>query len=481
MKRHDVPQSSCRFGLAIRDITPPVGIYHRMWGAARHDRSSGVHRPLRSSVLAFGDPRGEGRRVLLALDHCLLMRPAMERLTRSIVAGSPLEADELVVTFSHTHAAGLMDPDRADLAGGELIAPYLETLSHRVVESVNEALDSLAPAVITYATGRCSLAAFRDLHDEESGGYVCGFDPSTPADDTVLTARVTGSDDRAIATIVNYACHPTTLAWDNELISPDYPGAMRELVEESTGAPCVFLLGASGELGPRHGFVGEVEVADRNGRQLGHAALESLESTPPPGSAFEYDGPVISGATIGTWSYRRLDGAEIERTRRFEGASVDLDLRYRDDLASLEETRARLAGHVADERAARDAGDEDAASRARALAERMTRLVARLEQLPRRDAYPYHASIWRLGDAVWVAVEGEPYSSLQTSLRERFDGVPIVVTVLANGWCPAYLPTARTYGKGVYQEDASVVDRGSLETVIDELGQAIDGLLRAPA
>ena len=81
-------------------------------------------------------------------------------------------------------------------------------------------------------------------------------------DDTVLVARATDEQGRTLATIVNYACHPTTLAWENTLISPDYPGAMREVVEGATRAPCVFLQGASGDVGPREGFVGDVRVAD---------------------------------------------------------------------------------------------------------------------------------------------------------------------------------------------------------------------------
>ena len=27
----------CRFGAATRDVTPPVGIYARSWGAATHE------------------------------------------------------------------------------------------------------------------------------------------------------------------------------------------------------------------------------------------------------------------------------------------------------------------------------------------------------------------------------------------------------------------------------------------------------------
>lgn len=72
-------------------------------------------------------------------------------------------------------------------------------------------------------------------------------------DDTVTVARVTTDDGTLLASIVNYACHPTTLAWDNTLISPDYIGAMREVVERDTGAPCLFLQGACGELGRARG------------------------------------------------------------------------------------------------------------------------------------------------------------------------------------------------------------------------------------
>ncbi len=56
----NTPTSRLRLGYARRDITPPVGIYHRMWGAARHDAATGVHRPLHIDVLILeplgGDP-----------------------------------------------------------------------------------------------------------------------------------------------------------------------------------------------------------------------------------------------------------------------------------------------------------------------------------------------------------------------------------------------------------------------------------------
>ena len=42
-----------RIGIARVDITPPVGIYFRNWGAAKHDVADSVHRPLSLSVLTL--------------------------------------------------------------------------------------------------------------------------------------------------------------------------------------------------------------------------------------------------------------------------------------------------------------------------------------------------------------------------------------------------------------------------------------------
>ena len=64
MTRTDAPQTRGRFALAHADITPPAGIYHRMWGAALHDRATGVHRPLRATAMWLEPHAGERRTAL---------------------------------------------------------------------------------------------------------------------------------------------------------------------------------------------------------------------------------------------------------------------------------------------------------------------------------------------------------------------------------------------------------------------------------
>ncbi|MBI3838267.1 MAG: neutral/alkaline non-lysosomal ceramidase N-terminal domain-containing protein [Planctomycetia bacterium] len=480
MPHIDFPQNYCQGATARRDITPPVGIYHRMWGAASHDRSTGIHRPLLATALALSDSSNSQEiraksdtQVLVSIDHCLLWNEQMDALRAAVCRNADLEIEQLQITFSHTHAAGLMDPARADLPGGELIAPYLELLAEKVTEAVREAMRSLRPVRIVYGGGRCGLARNRDLWDETSEQFVCGLNPAGPTDDTVLVARITDERCQTVATVVNYACHPTTLAWDNSLISPDFVGAMRELVESATGAPCVFLQGASGDLGPRHGFVGDVAVADRNGRELGYAALASLTSLPAPGLRFIYTGPVVSGATIGTWDYIPLSAEELCQKRLWRPRHFHVELPYRTDLPTRAETQAELARWHAEEQSARQRGDQERARDCRAQAERMARQLARLRSLPPGKTLPLAVTVSQLGDAFWVMLEGEHYNLLQRALRQRFPDRLIIVATLTGGWRPGYLPTAETYGKGIYQESIAIVAPGSLELLIEAIGDKI--------
>jgi hypothetical protein len=476
----DFPQSIVRAGVARGDITPPVGIYHRMWGAATHDRSTGVHRPLTATALVLApadEAATDGRpAVFLAVDHCLLWTNEMRALLAAVAAKAEVPQEQNFVFFSHTHAAGLMGLERCSLPGGDLIPGYLTDLADKLGDLVRQALVALQPASIVYGTGRCDLATNRDYLDEERGEYVCGFNPGGIADDTVVVARITARDDSPLATIVNYACHPTTLAWENTLISPDYIGAMREVVESATRAPCFFIQGASGDIGPREGFVGDVAVADRNGRRLGYAALAALESLPAPQQRLAYAGAVVSGATLGPWRFQPTPAERRRAASLWQESRTTVALKYRDDLGSAVELQAEHAKWEREQAAADAAGDSIRARDARAMIERATRRLTRIDSLPPGESYPYPIRAWRLGDAVWLALDGEHYNVLQRTLRERFPETPIVVGTIANGSNVWYLPDAGSYGKGLYQESASVLAKGSLESLVSALITTVHSL-----
>ncbi|MBT4503646.1 MAG: hypothetical protein HOC74_38295, partial [Gemmatimonadetes bacterium] len=82
--RVPAPTSILRLGHARADVTPPVGIYHRMWGAARHDQATGVHRPLLADVLILEPVEGAAERVVRVQLDCVLLGDGQ---TDDVVAG----------------------------------------------------------------------------------------------------------------------------------------------------------------------------------------------------------------------------------------------------------------------------------------------------------------------------------------------------------------------------------------------------------
>lgn len=475
------PASCCQFGIAVGDITPPVGMYHRMWGAAAHDRSTGIHRPLRATAIvmrpdATADSATAAQQtVIVALDHCLFRPPEMEELIRGVTERTGVERSQLLVTFSHTHSAGYLSRDRATLPGGDLLICYMDELPEKVAAVVNAALASVRPATLTYAATTCEMGCQRDYLDDERGHFVCGFNPDAAAPLPLNVVRVTQRGTQSvIATIVNYPCHPTTLAWQNTLISPDYIGALREVVERELHAPCLFLLAPCGDIGPRDGYVGDVTVADKNGRQVAFAALAALNGLPPAETEHVYDGPVFSGATLGAWRHDAWPPAIVESASRTRHAVLTVELAYLPSLPKLADVEQQLRNLEAQEAAARTSGNLDEATTLRTKIERLFRELHRLRPLPQRETYPCPAWTWQWGDAFWTAVEGEPYHFVQSELTRRFPQRPLIAITLANGTPPSYLPTAEAYAKSqLYQPQVAVLAPGCLETLTDAIGRQL--------
>ncbi|HVX43168.1 MAG TPA: hypothetical protein VHC49_04765, partial [Mycobacteriales bacterium] len=416
------------------------------------DVAAGIHRPLTLTALALhGD---SGPIVLITADLGWWRQVEDEAAVRSgVLEAHGLEPDRLMLHLTHTHAGPSICSADADLDGGELVPEYLARLREAAIEATGIALSSAVPATLTVATGQCGVAANRDLPCGER--YVVGFNPDVPADDTVLAGRVADVDGRVIATLVNYACHPTTFAWENALISPDFAGALREVVEAGTGgAPCLFLQGASGELAPREQYTADPEVVDRHGRAIGHAALSAVEALPAAGRQLVFEQVVESGAPLAWWRPRDADWPHVARSVT---AGVPVPAR---SLPALEELERQWAGI-------------DPASRATRL-ERAEKLRA---TYPADGQLTHPVWVWRLGDIILVGHPGEAFSLLQTELRRRFADNPVFVLNLVNGPGWVYLPPRESYVHDKYQVWQTTLGEGSLEILIDAVTDRIADLM----
>ena len=442
-------------GIARADVTPPVGIYARNWGAAQHDAAESIHRSLTLTALTLAASQDDSPLVLvdvhLGWGGTL---PTFHRFRDRVLKEFSLSETEFIFALTHTHAAVTLSDANPDGAGSELVGPYLESVFETTVATIHRALENAVGATLEWNTGRCGLATTRDLcdPDPQADRVICGYDPSVPADDTLLVGRVTDTDGNVLATLTNYACHPTTLAWDNKAISPDYPGAMRATIEEATGVPALFLQGASGELAPRYQYVGDTDVADRHGRQLAYASLAALADMEPPGTTLQYDGVVESGAPLAVWKHQSVSPST---TLRALCRHVEMPLK---DWPSADELEAQRQ-----------------ACTDRALEERLRRRRDVRRTVGDGTTYPLPVWAWRIGDAVLVGTLAENYSLLQRELRSRFPDRTILCMNLINGSI-GYLPPDELYDLDLYQVWQTTFARGGLETMIEAMAEMISEL-----
>src|SRR5439155_7400089 len=111
--------------------------------------------------------------------------------------------------------------------------------------------------------------------------------------------RIDSAEGRPIAILVNFAAHPTILAWENRLISPDYPGTVRRTAENLAGGIGFFLQGAAGNQDTIRDFSGSVEDTRWIGRQIGLEAVRVANLIETQPTKMEITRHVESSWTMG--------------------------------------------------------------------------------------------------------------------------------------------------------------------------------------
>jgi hypothetical protein len=454
---HVIP--SCEFGervgVARGDITPPDGIYFRLWGSAKHDQPSGVHRPMLATCAVFADRDGRSPMALISLDHSWWRSKDDEWGIRSaVLKASSLDEDRLIIQPTHSHSAPLVGLDLADKPGGHLVAGFRARIVETCIRLIAEARANLRPATLTWSTGRCQLAFNRNFPSPEDGQSLCGLNPYAKADDTILIGRAADESGRVLLTLANYACHPISLGGGNTKISPDYVGALRETVEKETGgAPLLFLHGASGDMAPRRAYESDPRIADKNGRELGFATLAGLTSMLQPGMALVYDGVEQSGTPLAIWRERPAPVNSAMAARR---VTVRLEVA---DMPTREDLEKKIA----------ECTD-------RTMAERLNRALLRRLSVGDEREMDVSFLVWQLGDAFVMAMPGEMHTDFQMRLRARFPKARIAVLNIANGSL-GYLPPAEEFPMRTYQTAIALHKPGSDDRVLEAAARTIGEML----
>jgi hypothetical protein len=256
---------SLQAGSAVRTINPAPGSF--IAGDRRNRQFAGIHDSLYVKALAVSD--GEAAFVLLTVDCIGLLHPALREIRRAVAVRMPdagLDTACIAMASTHTHSGpdvvGLWGPDPATSG---VDPEYMELLVTRAAETVKDAWYGRRPV-------RLRLAG--TVHGED---WVYNISLPEELDRRLSTAQFTDLQGNAVATVVNFACHPTILDGAIDHVSADYVAGFYREMDAVTGGISLFLQGAiGGWVQPEYEEKTTARALER-GRGLARAAIDALD------------------------------------------------------------------------------------------------------------------------------------------------------------------------------------------------------------
>lgn len=215
-------------GYEERIITPEKPVQIAGYDARIDNCSRGIMKDLKTQILV--SKRNEDRFCLVTIDSLGFTVELTNLLREKISEILPAKMEQVMVCFSHTHAA----PHAA------VEKDYYESVCQTILSGVKKAVESMVPVYAGWGIGENTVG----INRRGSG---------QPIDPRIGVLKICGEEQEKIKVlIVRVTAHCNVLMPDNYLISPDYFGEAREALERRYGCKVMMLQGASGDVRPRY-------------------------------------------------------------------------------------------------------------------------------------------------------------------------------------------------------------------------------------
>jgi hypothetical protein len=446
-------------GTGRSDISPAPGTPQGGWGAQTHQRGIGTDLPLYATALVLKDPLKSV--AIIDLDSIGFDPEFTGRILDSVAGLTGLPRENIRLSCTHTHSGPNTFRLPVITEGRDMILEYMNALPLRISGAVWQAQQNLRPVRIGAASGSCDINVNRRFRAPD-GRMVVGRNWDGPVDRTVRVVRIDGLDEKPVATIVHYACHPTTMAWQTQYATPDYPGMAKKVVEEQLGGACLFMQGATGDVGPRRGFTGDLNVYRNFGRMLGLEASKlalGIETLP---RREKLVGLQESGATIALFEDEAVEPepAKLEVRSRF----LQLPLKQFPHPEVAEAEAGRLREEL---NRRRREGTEAEIREATAMATQAGWRAERAKLYHGKGHIDWQLQAIRMGDVALICVPGEPFTETGQEIARRSPFEHTLFSGYSNGGF-GYIPVRGAYAEGGYEVEASPFAPGAAELVVEQ-------------
>ena len=256
-------------GTASSNINPEIGMF--IAGDKQNRRFTGIHDSIYVKAVVIND--GLSSLAIVTLDCIGLLYPDVQKIrakASSMVTEIDLAAERIIVTSNHIHSG----PDVVGIWGANQLdsgvdSVYMNKLILTAANQVQKAANSMVRVNAYYALG------------EFGNEWVHNISEPGEIDRSLTVMQFVDKHGDNVASLTNFACHPTFFDAVHDKVSADYVGAFYKSMSNKIPGEHLFLQGAiGGWVQPDKGDQ-SFQIGIQRGNELAAAVIEMLDKTEP--------------------------------------------------------------------------------------------------------------------------------------------------------------------------------------------------------
>lgn len=252
-------------GSSFGTINPDTGSY--IAGDKQNRHFKGIHDSLYVKVVFVSDSKNSF--AILTVDCIGIIHPTLLEIRKAVseqIPASELDPSHIVLSSTHTHSG----PDVVGLWGANQASSgvndaYMKKLVTTAASKIAEAWKSRKPGYISWT------------ETKYGEGWVYNICIPEELDRSLTILQFTDLKGNSIATLTNFACHPTFMDAATDLVSSDYVGGFYKEMNNEIHGVNLFLQGAVGGWVQPEYEIKNFDNAFIKGKGLADMVLSSLK------------------------------------------------------------------------------------------------------------------------------------------------------------------------------------------------------------
>ncbi|GAB6474860.1 MULTISPECIES: neutral/alkaline non-lysosomal ceramidase N-terminal domain-containing protein [Bacillus] len=397
-----------KIGVCKVDITPPVGIdfvgYHRETGI------NNVEERIYGTVFVF--EKDEKKTVFISIDNIGMLVEDTNMIRERVASRLYMPFERITVVYTHTHSG----PET--VGDDPLVQSYKTILVNNVVHGAVTANKNLKQCEVGWdvTTGDIGVNRRERTFD---GRVKMGTNIEGVVDKRIGMLAIRNAETKELSGIVVFCtAHPNVLKGDSDVLSADYPGMTREVLERIVNCPVMIVQGAAGNVNAK--YRGSREALKKMAYTLSGYVLTMLPTV-------TYS-PIVNLRTVSSTMQMKLK-----------------DIPEMNEVRSMAQLAEKQWGVNTDEW--------------------LTIVLEKYKQGIRQLRIDLEVQLFQINDGIFSGIPMEPFSETALEMKESLQNELAFFGGYTNGYI-GYLPTKEEFAYGGYEVELSPVVYGPVTNLL---------------